>query len=236
MKIAVVSVLVLAACSSNSGQDRGLEGDGVGTADGAPDENPAGVQYPADNIGTKERRGATPGNRIANFKFLGYPNANVSGGLQQISLAQFYDPTGETYKIIHLQAAGVWCSACRAETEILVPLKEQLVAKKAVWIVSLAEGPTPGDPSRQRDLDGWIDEFKSPFTHVLDPGNKNLGPFYDRTALPWNANIDATTMEILTSGTGAIVDPSGILKEIDDALAAAADSKLKQKPSETTTP
>jgi hypothetical protein len=230
MKIAPVLaaslLLGLVACSSSTPeQDKGLEGDGVGAANSAPDTNPDGVAYPQDNIGYG-KRGAREGNRIANFKFLGYPDANKSGGLQPISLAQYFDPSGTKYRIIHIQAAGTWCTACQAETEQVVQLKAEFEAKKAVWLVSLAEGPTPGTPSKQGDLDAWITEFKSPFTHVLDPGNQNLGPFYDRTALPWNANIDARTMEILTAGTGGVATKEGILAEIDDALTLAGDSKL----------
>lgn len=237
MKIAPVlaaSLLFgLVGCSSSNTPgteepfDPGVEGPGVGVADSAPDVNPDGIPYPTDNIGTIPRKGTRPGNRIQNFKFLGYPNADKSGGLQPISLAQYYDPTGTKYKIIHIQAAGVWCSACQAETKAVVPIKEELEAKGAVWLVSIAEGPTMGVPSKQPDMDGWIERFKSPFTHWLDPGNKNLGPFYDATALPWNANIDATTMEILTSGTGGIPDPAGIRREIDDALELAAKSSLR---------
>jgi hypothetical protein len=232
MKIAPVLAASLSfalfACSSSSEtvQDKGLEGEGVGAAAAAPDTNPEGVPYPTDNIGTMERKGSKPGNRIANFKFMGYLNADKSGGLQPLSLAQFFDPSGTKYRILHIQASGVWCSACQAETETVVPLKPDLEAKKAVWVVSLAEGPTPGTPSKQKDLDGWIAEFKSPYTHFLDPNNANLGPFYDRTALPWNANIDTRTMEILTAGTGAVTTASGIIKEIDDALDLAKASKL----------
>lgn len=234
MKIApalAASVLLsLAACASSSDlpeQDRGLEGDGVGSADSAPDTNPDGHPYPTDNIGTLPRKGGNPGNRIANFKFLGYPDANVEAGLQPVSLAQFYDPTGERYKLIHIQAAGVWCTFCQKETQVVVPLKDQLAAKKVVWLVSLAEGGTPGTPSKQKDLDRWIAQFKSPFTHMLDPGNKNLGPFYNAAALPWNASIDARTMEILSAGTGATTSSEEILEEVDKALAAAEKSTFR---------
>lgn len=234
MKIARIaaasSFVVLAACASKSStpeQDKGLEGEGETAAATAPDKNPYGVAYPTDNIGTTPRIGDRAGNRIQNYKFLGYPNADKSQGLQPISLAQFFDPEGREYKIIHIQASGVWCTACQAETEAVVPIAQKLKEMKAVWLVSLAEGPTPGSPSKQKDLDGWIDQFKSPFTHWIDPGNAKLGPFYDRTALPWNANIDATTMEILTSGTGAVASEEGLIQEINDALAMAAESKLK---------
>jgi hypothetical protein len=231
MKVTSVLALSLlatfAGCSSKSEQDRGLEGTGVGSASSAPDTNPEGVPYPTDNIGTIARRGATPGNRIANFKFLGYPDGDVARGLTPLSLANFYDPAGTKYRIIHIQASGTWCTACQAETQTVVPMKGVLEAKKAIWLVSLAEGPTPGTPSTQRDLDLWITKFKSPYTHWLDPNNANLGPFYDRSALPWNANIDAKTMEILTSGTGAVTTSEGIEQEIDEALEAANASALK---------
>jgi len=236
MKIAPVLAASLAfglvACSSSNTPppddfNPGLEGGGEVNPGSAPDENPDGIPYPTDNIGTLARSGSRAGNRIQNYKFVGYPNADRSEGLQPISLAQFFDPSGERYKIIHIQAAGVWCGYCKAETEIVVPLKAELEAKKVVWLVSLAEGAAPGSASDQKDLDGWITQFKSPFTHWLDPKNGNLGPFYDRSALPWNASIDATTMEILTSGTGAKTAREAILKDIDDALELAAKSTLR---------
>lgn len=200
------------ATGDDDDQGGGLEGDGDGVASAAPDKNPAGDPYPTKGIGTTE------GAIIRNFKFVGYPDADVEGGLQPISLAQFYDPTGKDVKMIHIQAAGVWCSACKGETTALVPLASELKARKVVWIVSLAEGAKPGSPSKKSDLGDWISTFSSPFTHVLDPANQNLGPFYDRTALPWNANIDATTMKILTSGTGGAQTGDAILEEIDEAL------------------
>jgi hypothetical protein len=218
----------IVGCASKAQQDPGLAGPGVGSEGAAPDTNPDNVPYPKDNIGTLPRKGSTAGNRIANYKFLGYPNADVAGGLKPLSLAQYFDPTGNRYRIIHIQAAGVWCTACQAETEVIVPLKPDFEQRKAVWLVSLAEGPTEGKPSVQKDLDGWIATYKSPYTHWLDPDNKNLGPFYDRSALPWNANIDARTMEILTSSTGTIATKAAILKEIDDAIKLTDDTTVKQ--------
>jgi hypothetical protein len=223
----VLVALATSSCSSSSQQDPGLAGSGTQAAASAPDVNPDGVPYPKDSIGTRARRADVPGNRIENFKFLGYPNADASKGLQPLSLAQYYDPSGNRYRVIHIQAAGVWCTACQAETQVIVPLKAQFESRKAVWLVSLAEGAKEYTPSVQSDLDAWIKEFKSPYTHWLDPNNANLGPFYDSAALPWNANIDARTMEILTAGTGATVDPTETLKEIDDAVKMTDDPVVK---------
>ena len=225
-QIFAVSLLFVVACSSETApeQDTGLEGEGQEAL--APDTNPYGVAYPTQNIGTSSRSGSKAGNRMANYKFLGYPDGNPANGLQPMSLAQFFDPEGRTYKLIHIQASGVWCVYCQKETEVVVPLKQKFEERKVVWLVSLAEGPTQGTPSKQRDLDGWIAEFKSPYPHVLDPGNKNLGVFYDAAALPWNANINAKTMEILQAGTGAHTTESSIMTELDEWLEQIDSGKL----------
>ncbi|MBX3192251.1 MAG: hypothetical protein KF819_35000 [Labilithrix sp.] len=221
-------VLAAVACSSsgpaNPEQDRGIEGEGE--AINAPDTNPDGVPYPTDNLGTNPRQGDRPGNKMINYKFYGYPNGDRSQGLQPISLANFFDPTGERVRLIHLQASGSWCIYCKEETKAVTPLKAELDSRKVVWVMSLAEGKIQGTPATSADLDAWIAQFKAPYTHVLDPGNKNFGPFYDAAALPWNADIDARTMEILSSGVGATTDPKKILADLDRWLGKMADGSL----------
>ena len=43
---------------------------------------------------------------------------------------------------------------------------------------------------------------------MLDPNVKNLGEFFQAAAVPWNANIDARSMEILSATLGAPRDVS----------------------------
>lgn len=198
---------------SSGSTDRGLDGTGDTAAAAAPDKNPAGVEYPTDNLGT------VVGTRMMNYKFVGYPDGNPANGLQPMSLAQYFDPTGEKIKLIHIQASGTWCTYCKQETKVVVPMAAKLAAKKVVWIISLAEGNAIGTPATREDLDKWIAQFKPPFPHFLDSGNKNLGPFYDAAALPWNANIDATTMKILSATTGAATTEAAVMNDLDANLA-----------------
>lgn len=214
---AIALLLAVCACTSSTSQpdqDTRLDDE----AASAPDTNPDGLPYPTTNVGTSARSGSRAGNRIANYKFLGYPDADKSKGLQPVSLASYFDPEGKNYKLLHIQASGVWCTVCQKETEILVPLAPKLKEKKIVWLVSMAEGATPGTPSVQKDIDNWIQQFQSPFTHVLDPGNKNLGVFYDAAALPWQGSINARTMEILSSGTGGHTSEAAIWEDLDPWL------------------
>lgn len=225
--LALASIVAVAACSSSNStagtdgtatptnQDKGLGGGGDTAAATAPDTNPAGVPYPTANIGTNPRAGTTKGNTLANYKFLGYPDGDMTKGLQPISMATLFDPTGSTVKLIHIQASGSWCVYCQAETKTITPMRQKLADRKVAWIISLAEGATPGTPSTTADLNKWVAQFKAPYTQLLDPANKNFGPFYDAAALPWNANIDAKTMEILSSGVGATTTEQAILDDVD---------------------
>ncbi len=213
---ALSATVLLVACGSS--QDRGLEGEGAVSATDAPDTNPDGVAYPSGPYGINARRGTTPGSTIENYKFVGYPDGDPASGLQPISLANFFDPDGTRIRMIHVQASGTWCTYCRQETKVVATLADKIASRKVVWLMSLAEGASFGQPSTQADLDKWIAQYRAPYPHLLDSGNAKFGPFYDANALPWNANIDARTMEILFSGTGAKTTEADILGELDEWL------------------
>ena len=199
-----------ATSSGGTSSGGGVQGPGEGTGGTS---GSAANAYPTTNIGTKA------GKTIDNLQFLGYPDADVEGGLKTIKLEQFYDPSGKTTKLIHIQAAGVWCSACRNETTALVPAADELKEKKVVWLVAMVEGSAVGTPSKESDLKPWIDDFNSPFTHLLDPGEQVLAGFFQAGALPWNINVDATTMKIISSSAGGPDKKDAILSDIDEALA-----------------
>jgi len=227
--ITIISVAAgsLAACASSSPTDPGLAGGGTGIV--TLDKNPYGVAYPAKNVGTigsahdpaKMDLGKR-GSIISNFKFYGYPGAATAGGLKPVQLADYYDPEGKLgIKLIHLQGAGVWCTYCQTEMELLKQVQGDLKAKGVVLITILAEGDTGGKPATQQDLLGWIEKHKPSYTQLLDPGSKNVGVFFDANAMPWNAFIDPRTMEILRSGVG--LKPGStkedVVREMDEWLA-----------------
>lgn len=223
LSMLAVSV-VLGACSSNSAtsQDTGLTGPGQTTA--TVDTNPYGVAYPTQNLGYLARRGNVPGNIIENYKFLGHAAAADSGSeldptqpLTTVALADYFDPQGKLgpnnigIKVIHLSVAAVWCQPCNDETDSTVAVAAGLTQKGVVFIQALDDGPSEGtdDPATPTDLSNWITKHKSNFTEMLDPGLRNLGQFFDAAAVPFNANIDARTMEILSAGVGEPASVSG---------------------------
>ncbi len=171
------------------------------------------LPYPTQHIGVRARGegadgtpNATPGDVIANFKFLGYPNGDRSKGLQTVALADYFDPAGTTYKVIHLIAAATWCGPCNDETDALVSALDDpssdLRTRGVVYLQALVEGPSPNYGATEADLDAWVTAHHTPFTSVLDPEAQALGAFFDASSVPFNADVDARSMEILQAGTG----------------------------------
>jgi thiol-disulfide isomerase/thioredoxin len=175
--------------------------------DTTKNSNPQGIPYPTADLGVNPRgrtsATATPGNRIANLKFLGYPSGNVEELLKTVAMADFFDPKAEKYSLIHIQAAGTWCTYCKQEAREFAPEVEGLLAnKKVLWLTVVVEGINQGKSAVASDLDKWISLHKSPNPHAVDTNSQNLGVFFASGGLPWNATIDARSMEILATGVG----------------------------------
>ena len=203
MKSLVLAALCLAvpAVSGCGGADPPSAGS---AAPAGADVNPDGVPYPSppDGYGRRARSGGTPGSVMANFKFRGYPGGDASRGLRDVSLADYYDPCNRRYRLIHLTVAAVWCQPCFQETDAIVAARSKLEAERVVVLQALDDGPVAGTPATPGDLDYWVKTHRSNFTELLDPGLQNLSGFFDAASIPWNADLDPRTMEILDASEG----------------------------------
>jgi len=209
---AVGVVALVTGCSSATNKgDAGVTDPGIdpNNPNKCADKNPAGDCYPTANQGYNPRKGQVAGNRIPNFKFIGYRSANgaatpSTGDTETIQLADFFDPKGEKYKVIRVVVASVWCGPCNQETDYIVQnnLATDLNGQGAVFLQALSDGPVVGTGATLGDLQSWIGNHKSNFTSMLDPQVKNLGVFFPASAVPFNATIDARSMEILSVELG----------------------------------
>jgi hypothetical protein len=172
------------------------------------DANPYGAPYPApaSGYGHVPRSGTTPGSILQNFKFYGFVDGAIPSPdkMSVVSLADYYDPCNKTYKMIHLTAAAVWCGPCNQETDAIVAAKSDLQGKGVVVLQILFDGSIMGTPVYQATLEGWVKEHSSNFTEMLDSElvDPNLGGFFNTAYIPWNADIDPRTMEMLDSSDG----------------------------------
>ena len=205
--LCVVSAFACGGGGSRSGDpNAATAGEDSGTSSVATGQNanPDGVAYPnpPTGYGRAARTGKQPGSIINNFKFLGYRNGDRTAGLTTIALADYFDPCQKRYKLLHLTVAAVWCGPCNMETDTIVADKKTLDAEGVVVIQALDDGPTMNVDATVTDLNGWMFVHRANFTEMLDPGLHNLGGFFEAASVPWNADIDVRTMEILREGVG----------------------------------
>ncbi|HEY1958109.1 MAG TPA: hypothetical protein VGH28_20960 [Polyangiaceae bacterium] len=222
---------VVFACSSAPPPDPGQQPPSQTTDCSAADQNGYGICYPTADVGTKSRTGfgasGVEGNRIANYGFTGYPASDVTqvtpGTTATIHLSQYYDPQqkgipgiigGVPIKIIHLTVAARWCEPCNMETDFIAgqnftgqntggaSFASELAPLGVVFVQALDDGTTVGTGATVSDLNAWIGDHKNDFSTGLDPGNAQLGVFFDAAAIPFNMNIDARSMEILSADVG----------------------------------
>lgn len=179
---------------------------------------PTSVPYPTGTFGTlpsthnpQTGKVGSRGNLIENFKFKGYFNGTE---FKDVQMADFYDPTGSKYKIIHMQAAAVWCSVCEHEMEVKKPVENKLKDQGVAFITVMIEGASENQASVKSDVDLWLNKFKPGYAIVLDPLREKLGVFFDGNSLPWNAYIDARSMEVLQAGVGVDFETSGELEKV----------------------
>jgi hypothetical protein len=217
--VAAVAFLAVIGCSSSDSKPIGGQGEqGPGGTSQEVEKNSYGAAYPTQNLGIIARSGNKAGNIMKNFKFRGYPTKPgdvipIPNELKDVKLSDYYDPelrnmnaAGEPYRVLHITVSSVWCTPCQEEAKEIVAKMAELDAKGVLFMTAIADGPIQGRGAEPLDLDGWVRKHKANYTHVLDPSLKNFGGFFDAAAVPFNADIDLRSMEILYAGTGAPPD------------------------------
>jgi hypothetical protein len=230
--LGVLGSSILLACSASVPQDPGQPAPTVQTTCSDANKNAFGDCYPSSDIGVGARTNfsatGTSGQRIANFAFTGYPATDTTqvtpGTPTTINLAKYYNPDlkpipgvigGVPVKVIHLTVAAVWCGPCNEETDFIsganwtgqnpapsASFATELAPLGVVFVQALSDGAVVGTGATITDLNSWITHHANDFTSMLDPGVQNLGVFFDAAAVPFNMNIDARSMEILSSEVG----------------------------------
>lgn len=170
------------------------------------DANPDGVPYPTDRLGGQKRVGKTPGDRMPNFTFRAYRNGRA-GGLETISLADYFDPDQKRNKVLHVQIAATWCSICSSELEATVGVSEELAKRGIRFVEIVVSGATAGKGPSLSEVDSWVDRHKTNFPTAIDVAARRLSPLgVSGSAVPYDILIDTRSMEILDSSVGAPLD------------------------------
>jgi hypothetical protein len=174
----------------------------------------AAPDYPSGPFGTEE------GDTLANACFQGFRNpARVShdeSSLETIAFSDYYDKTGSKGdRLLLINTAAVWCSACRTKHEGL-SAKNDEYGPKGLSIVSTLFQDAARNPATIRDLSNWVETFSSDYAMLLDP-DYQLGAYASAETAPLNLVVDARTMTIEKKLLGD--QPTILWPFIDAALA-----------------
>ncbi len=216
-------VLFVAACGGR------VNGASEGTA--APTEtsdacetNPYGTCYPA-RVGTTPMTGAARGDRIPNFKFVGFRAEGVDAVVDtttttEFSLADYYDPerllgpAGKGFTIIHVLVETAWCGPSNEYTDFIAGANytgantggaswaKELAPLGVVFVELLVDGKVVGEPATVADLRDWVTHHQINYTVGLDSFYLSLGSLTTAAAIPFTMDIDARSMEILDAEVG----------------------------------
>lgn len=191
-------------------------------------QEPAGAKpYPNGPYGVAK------GSVIANYKFVGYPNAlKDSETLQEIELAEFYNPTADTLyeegsvmevgtpkpTALLLTVSAIWCGPCNYEADKVFPgLYEDYKPKGGEFFVQLADGATPGKAANAKALRSWTDTYEVDYPMAIDPSYQ-LGALFEADAFPANMVIDTRTMRIVEVTSGAPEPGSSFWKTFENVI------------------
>lgn len=217
---AVLGAIALLSSGCTSGTGGGDAGGGGGEQDKLAPAFPEGTGQQAANAKPYPDGpyGVGKGSIIANYKFVGYANSlKVNNALQQIELAEFYNPTGDALyeegtvfevgtpkpKALLIDVASVWCGPCNYEAGNILPdLYAKYKPMGGEFLGQLADGNTPGTAATTKSLYNWTSKYKVNYPDTIDPSYK-LGALFSADAFPANFIIDTRTMKIKEILAGA---------------------------------
>ncbi len=199
MRTAHAAQLIFSLACTSAPQTDGLAP--PESPDAACVANSCGDCYPTTNLGTGV------GNVVADFCFDGAPG---------FCFVDFYDPEAcIPIKLVHVVVVAGWSTGSTEVTDFItgsnasgsnpshVSWASELMTLGVRFIVVLDDGNVTGTGATLADLQSWASEHTgTPVAMGIDPGNRNLGIFFDAAAVPFNLDIDARRMTVMASSVG----------------------------------
>lgn len=194
-KARTLALLAIVACGGAATDDLPLQ------MPPATAQNPAGLAYPTDHVGTQQRQGTIPGDRIANLAFRGYRGGVVSGQLETLSLADYYDPTAADHRALYIFSAASWCVICKRVATQLEAQGTELEAQGVRILVLLVNGQEQNQGPSLDALNAFAELHPMRLDLGVDVRATAMGA-YGLQGVPFNLLIDTRSMEILDAQVG----------------------------------
>jgi hypothetical protein len=225
---ALLGAVALAGCGNTGTGGDGDEETAPAFAEGSGQQPQSALAYPPGPYGTGK------GSTVANFKFIGFPNAmQDTTQLKELQLAEFYNPTGDGVygegspmgpgapkpKALLLAVSAVWCGPCNYEADQVLPgLYAKYKPQRGEFFVQLADGPTPGKAATSKSLFNWTQKYDVDYPMAIDPSYK-LSALFAADAFPANMILDTRTMTLVEVISGAPEADGPFWATFDEVLA-----------------
>ena len=201
--LALVSV-AWSNCSGSSGAampyvpmpDADLEGVAI---------NPDNVPYPTVNIGGRPRTPGQPGQIFPNLTLQGVRSAATMETPAVVSMAEYFDPTGARYDLLHVIGVFFWCPHCNNETNNLSTIPTWQ-ADHRVAVVQIAMLGYGNSAPAWSELQKWVSDHQVNYPVLVDGQGAQLGQYFSIKYVPLNIVVNPRTMEILAVDVGEISD------------------------------
>ncbi|HEY4157158.1 MAG TPA: hypothetical protein VGM29_03640 [Polyangiaceae bacterium] len=164
--------------------------------------------------------GAETGQVLANACFQGFrqpaQESHDPSSLETLAFSDYYDPTGSRgVKLILIDTAAIWCSACRTEHQTLSAKNDQY-SPLGLRILGTLFQDAARNPASPDNLKTWVETFDSDYAMALDP-DYQMGSYAPAETAPLNLVVDARTMTIELKQLG---DQDSVLWPFIDAALA----------------
>jgi hypothetical protein len=163
--------------------------------------NPVGPTYPTEDLGGRPRKGSQAGQHFPNLTFEGLLSAATAATPAAVTMADYYDPDGLHYDLLHVMAIFLWCPHCSNETTAVSKIASWQSAHRVATLQIAMQGYGGAAPT-WAELQKWATDHNVGFPVVADAKGAQLGAYFPVGSVPVNIMVSPRTMEVLAVDIG----------------------------------
>ena len=145
------------------------------------------------------------GQRFPNLTLLGVRSAATLDTPAEVSMDEFYDPSGAQYDLLHVTGIFMWCPHCNNETNNLATISAWQTDHRVAVVQIATLGYGNASPSWD-ELKRWVGDHNLNFPVLVDGQGAQLGQYFPVDSVPLNIVVNPRTMGTLAVDVGEVGD------------------------------